>query len=597
MLNAQDVVYEVIEKTLANTDNKMAKDIRYFVGSAGEPEKDYSDKNFADCVRQKAHIMADETFQKGVFDEVSPGDVLFLKYKRQLVAWGEVCRKQNTAQDGEKDEGWNYKIFVKEWHFYDAYNHNVGASKYGIQENVIAGSQYATVKEISDDFAKSILSQFEKKRMESIIETSTAKLLLQKKQIILQGAPGTGKTYKTASLAVEICDNGLDKALATDREKLMKRYRELEKDGRIAFTTFHQSMDYEEFVEGIKPSIDNGNTVFNVEPGIFKRICEDARFRQTKTNSFELAWNELKADVTKHYAETGKPYELKTKTGNVFGITVNSNGNFNLYTGPELNHSGSLKKENFIMQLHGEDKFIGWEGYYNGLIDKLRTTYHFIEEEEEEEDGASAGTLLAKDYSDKSSQLKSKNYVLIIDEINRGNISKILGELITLLEVDKREGEVNEVKVKLPYSKDVDFTVPSNLYIIGTMNTADRSVGYIDYAIRRRFAFETIRSNENGELDQFYENCSDKVLKDTAIAYFDKVKRIIKDGISEDYDADDLMVGHSYFMAKTKPELDSKLEYEVKPLLLEYLRDGILIGKTKAEIEACFNEDDAVNGE
>ena len=180
---------------------------------------------------------------------------------------------------------------------------------------------------------------------------------------------------------------------------------------------------------------------------------------------------------------------------------------------------------------------------------------------------------------------ETRPYVLIIDEINRGNISKILGELITLLEADKRLGKQNEVKVTLPYS-EADFGVPDNLYIIGTMNTADRSVGYIDYAIRRRFAFVTLKADRQ-VIDNYYAN--NPQLKDIALEAFDSVFKIVEEKTSSDFEADDLMVGHSYFLAQNNAELKNKLEYEVRPLLLEYVRDGLLnIGKKDDEYQTIM---------
>lgn len=167
---------------------------------------------------------------------------------------------------------------------------------------------------------------------------------------------------------------------------------------------------------------------------------------------------------------------------------------------------------------------------------------------------------------------EQKPYVLIIDEINRGNVSKIFGELITLLEADKRLGEDNQITLQLPYSKDVkDFGVPKNLYIIGTMNTTDRSTGTIDYAIRRRFAFLTIPADRQ------------LVKWDKAQALFDDVKQFITDHRYADMEVDDLMVGHSYFMLgkdneaeENAEEMRMKMEFEIIPLIKEYIKDGIL---------------------
>ncbi|MEI0550773.1 AAA family ATPase [Brachyspira intermedia] len=264
-------------------------------------------------------------------------------------------------------------------------------------------------------------------------------ILKQKKQIILQGAPGTGKTYITAEIAVSLIDGDT----LNDRKSLMNRYKELIEKNQIYFTTFHQSMDYEEFVEGFKPVSNGNNIYYEVKDGIFKEAC-----------------NKI---------------------------------------------------------------------------------------------------------------LKNNTTVLIIDEINRGNISKIFGELITLLESDKRNGSENEIKVVLPYSKET-FSVPSNLYIIGTMNTTDRSIGYIDYALRRRFAFITIKAQKE-KIENYYK---DDDLKQIATGLFDTIEEIINENLNDEFDIDDIMIGHSYFIAKDIEELKTKLNYEIKPLLLEYLKDGIL---------------------
>lgn len=169
-----------------------------------------------------------------------------------------------------------------------------------------------------------------------------------------------------------------------------------------------------------------------------------------------------------------------------------------------------------------------------------------------------------------------KSVVLIIDEINRGNVSKIFGELITLLEADKRDKGNHPIKVTLPYSKTL-FGVPSNLYIIGTMNTTDRSTGTLDYALRRRFAFVTLKSDPN-VIVKHYEKLGNDDLKAIAIDLFNNIKAFITNPkhLCGDLGIDDLMVGHSYFMASSKEELQCKVEFEIIPLIAEYINDGIL---------------------
>lgn len=186
---------------------------------------------------------------------------------------------------------------------------------------------------------------------------------------------------------------------------------------------------------------------------------------------------------------------------------------------------------------------------------------------------------LLKDEDFKKNDVK--NYVLIIDEINRGNVSKIFGELISLLEADKRAGGKHPLSVILPYSKE-SFSVPSNLYIIGTMNTTDRSVGSIDYAVRRRFAFYTLTAQKSA-LEEYYKENND--LKSDAITRFEKVWDFLnsENNRSNDMEFEDLMVGHSYFMAKSSDELKLKWEYEVIPLLKEYQKDGLLRHSAKID--------------
>lgn len=282
-----------------------------------------------------------------------------------------------------------------------------------------------------------------------------AKLLSKKHNIILQGAPGTGKTYNTAAIALKTLD--ITDVDLTDHKAVMIRYDEL-LGKQIFFTTFHQSLDYEDFVEGLKPHVqtdDKGNSIgvtYEPEDGIFKRACNKA-----------------------------------------------------------------------------------------------------VENAED-----------------------NKSVVLIIDEINRGNVSKIFGELITLLESDKRSQGNHPIKVILPYTK-AEFGVPSNLYIIGTMNTTDRSTGTLDYALRRRFAFVTLQSDRS-VIEKHYDKLGNANLKDMAVALFDDIKKFIESPklLCGDMSIDDLMVGHSYFMAEDEEELKDKVEYEIIPLINEYINDGIL---------------------
>lgn len=380
-------------------------------------------------------------------------------------------------------------------------------------------------------------------------------LLKIKKNVILQGAPGTGKTYNTAALALSIIKPNF--SVPSDHKDVMEEYKnqliKIDSDGRICndgqigFVTFHQSMDYEDFVEGIKPECDDdsgdNNITYRVQPGIFKAICQKAS--EQKTTNFEDAYENLTKRLLSEGCVGDEKYLTLETSGrqSKFGISLNKKGNLKLWTGKKENEyksQGVLTRENILKAISGEKVFEGWEGYSQSVINYL------------------------KDKCDLNITQNSgtKNYVLVIDEINRGNVSKIFGELISLLEADKRVGGDHPLTVTLPYSKE-SFSVPSNLYIIGTMNTTDRSVGSIDYAVRRRFAFVTLEADDK------------LVTNKEAHDLFMAVKNFLNKS-KYDMDIEDLMVGHSYFMTDDTDTLKMKWQYEILPLLMEYHKDGII---------------------
>lgn len=377
-------------------------------------------------------------------------------------------------------------------------------------------------------------------------------ILKQKKQIILQGAPGTGKTYSTAEIAVNLIDG----KISDDRKEVMERYKELIQKNQIFFTTFHQSMDYEEFVEGYKPVSDDGNIYYEIKDGIFKEACNKSKeIQEVGKVGFEEAWNNFTDELY-----NGKAKEINKNTGYLELETLEDKEKFSLFIDnnivkcrPEKSKTGNLYNlNNGVKQLYYSlKKNITSKSYVKSLLEYLKDKYNLADIDE----------------------INKNPVVLIIDEINRGNIAKIFGELITLLEADKRKNADNEIEVKLPYSKEI-FSVPSNLYIIGTMNTTDRSIGYIDYALRRRFAFITITSDRE-KIESFY-NEKNSDCKDKALKLFSDVEKIIENNLNEEFEIDDIMIGHSYFMAENEEELKRKLEYEIKPLLFEYYKDGIL---------------------
>lgn len=388
--------------------------------------------------------------------------------------------------------------------------------------------------------------------------SEATQILRNKKNIILQGAPGTGKTYNTAAIALSIL--GITDIDLTDHNAVMERYNTL-LDDQIFFTTFHQSLDYEDFVEGLKPHIQTDNegksfgVTYEAEDGIFKRACRAVQTDKTK-------------DITEcidDYIQSIKGYNnrktIPTITGNSSLYVWWKEGNSTIST--RSINSTCPKKEDYTpsplniekikLQATGKGSENNWQQYAQAFIEAVK-----------------------KEYTPKA----DKPVVLIIDEINRGNVSKIFGELITLLEADKRDKGEHPINVTLPYSKTL-FSVPSNLYIIGTMNTTDRSTGNLDYALRRRFAFITLKSNAD-IIEKYYDSLKRQDLKDIATSLFNDIKAFIENPqhLYGELDIDDLMIGHSYFMAKDTETLRAKIIYEVIPLINEYINDGILAVKT-----------------
>ncbi|OYU56719.1 MAG: hypothetical protein CFE25_05695 [Chitinophagaceae bacterium BSSC1] len=317
------------------------------------------------------------------------------------------------------------------------------------------------------------------------IMNDTSKISLN---TILYGPPGTGKTYNCINKALEII--GVE-TKDISRNEVKELFDKRISEGQIVFTTFHQSMNYEDFIEGIKPKTIDNKIVYEIEDGIFKQLCNKARF---VSGNFLEVLERFKKDISE---EDGKsPLTIKA-TGTTFDIVYRGTNVF--YVQPH----NSIKQNpwypvniNHIKIAFETEKF---EGLYNPTY--IREVIKYLE----------------KNYGLKkeTSNIESKPYVLIIDEINRGNVSQIFGELITLIEDDKREGASESISLVLPYSKE-KFSVPSNVYILGTMNTADRSVEALDTALRRRFSFE--------EMPPRPELIEQKILKnyvDTFVKYYD----------------------------------------------------------------------------
>lgn len=405
--------------------------------------------------------------------------------------------------------------------------------------------------------AEAVLAIINQRKETKMIAEAT-RILQEKKNIILQGAPGTGKTYATAALALSVLGE-TDVDLA-DHKAVMSRYEERCGQHRIYFTTFHQSMDYEDFVEGIKPHVgEHGQVEYEVEDGIFKRVCASASADDNIVSCIDKYLQSIKGWANR------KTIPTVTGRSNIYvwwnegNSTISTKSVFSASSGDEENSPSPLNIEKVKQQAVGDGVENNWKSYAQAFINAVKKEYGL--------DGVE----------------KAKPVVLIIDEINRGHVSRIFGELITLLEADKRLGGAHPLSVKLPYSKD-DFGVPGSVYIIGTMNTTDRSTGTLDYAVRRRFAFVTLKSDVE-VVKRYY---ADEYLKTKAVSVFENVQSFVEKYNAGDMDLEDLMVGHSYFMAADEEALKMKMTFEVVPLMREYIKDGIL--DCKAEESARYFE-------
>jgi 5-methylcytosine-specific restriction enzyme B len=477
---------------------------------------------------------------------------------------------------------------------------------------------------------------------------------------ILYGSPGTGKTYNTINKALEIIfekendrkteyDFKVKDKDGNDIEPIEKTYNRIleindeikkrqhlkglfeyfkdEQRGQIEFVTFHQSYGYEEFVEGIKAQTitDNENKIitYDIEAGIFKRLCEQAKSIKSekksiydfdeKVNVWKISLGDSQNsedDYLFNYCIENNKILLGFGNGLDFSDCVNRDSiakkldDNEKYSYPPTAINilkNKMKKDDIVLVSYGNRKLRAIAkiiGDYKYIDDDTLRTY--VQSREVEwllvpDEAFSFEKILKKQFSqmsiydiknntkldslknlltqnDISEKENNKNYILIIDEINRGNISKIFGELITLIEPSKRIGADEEIRVKLPYSGD-EFGVPQNLYIIGTMNTADRSIALMDTALRRRFHFEEMMPNpdllkdENGN-DLMVDKINIKSLLET-----------VNKRIEYLYDRDHT-IGHAYFMSlkdekilDKKVELDNIFRNKIIPLLQEYFYD------------------------
>lgn len=509
----------------------------------------------------------------------------FKDYCKQTLSKNTVPQYQSYLK--------NFISFLEDnkiYSIFDYYDLKSKNPKYLEEEFLKSGK---TKKDFADyNSAVKKYIEFKKGKGETMPTTSNE---IQKKQAnfplnqILYGPPGTGKTYTTIAKAIEIIrGKKIGEEEINDEEKrraLKKQFDEYVQSGQIKFVTFHQSYGYEEFVEGLKAYTEDKNIHYRVEDGIFKEICkrikeckEHKKWKvpQISEDRFDKLYDIYAANLPNYAKNETSNKKLKTSDGYEFYLYKNTS------QGIEARSASSADGNPMPMSKDSLKKILFDQ-------DNSKSSYRY---------GTHPDAIL-------EDMLSTIPYILIIDEINRGNISKIFGELITLIEPSKRLGADDELMVELPYSQHKreeekeKFGVPSNLYIIGTMNTADRSIALMDTALRRRFEFvEMIPQPELlGTIKIKYK---DKDIDPKEIEIdFTTMLKTINDRIEYLYDRDHT-IGHAYFLplkgGADISELASIFKNKILPLLQEYFYDDwekirLVLGDNQKEKNNETNSD------
>ncbi|HEF9917426.1 TPA: McrB family protein [Campylobacter coli] len=374
---------------------------------------------------------------------------------------------------------------------------------------------------------------------------------------ILYGSPGTGKTYHTIDKALEILGENLE-----GRDEKKAKFDEYVKNGQIVFTTFHQSYGYEEFVEGIKPHIDseeNSKEIkYEIKDGIFKELCEKALENRDSIKNFNFYIDKLKEKVKiddnnpeKYFELPNTKYSIQYRNGKTFRIKFDDMSKNHKDYPVSIDNIEKLYKTSNIDEIYNS-------AYVRAILNYLKLQG-------------------LEDYKEKDEKVNLP-YIIIIDEINRGNVSKIFGELITLIEASKRIGEKEELKVTLPYSGE-KFGVPKNVYIIGTMNTADRSITSLDTALRRRFEFIEMMP----DVSKLSMDCEGINLQELLKAINTRIEYLLDR---------EKTIGHAFFVSvENLEDLKKVFQNKIIPLLQEYFyNDYALINEVLNDNGMIFED-------
>ena len=581
LLLAQDIVYQNM-----NNENEDTK--RYWLYSPGEQAvkweefynegimaigwdklgdlKNYTDRksilealinNYGGGEDQRNNVSAIDDFSNGE-NKINIGDIVIAKKgKNTLLGYGKVISDYYFDEERAAYKHYREVKWLKKG-VWDANNNLPTKTLTDVTtyNSDIEGIKYA-------QYLLNIMNGNTQAQEDNLI----IKLLKYKPQIILQGPPGTGKTREAKRIAQALLGLGENDSL--------------EGNEQFKLIQFHPSYSYEDFVRGIvaKPNEEGNGIVYTAENKILGAFAKEAfnNWHKAQQSTQTLKEDEVFEAFIEHIKEElaqSEDYKYPlTEAVYLFDADdkrfkykgdnweVHSKGlNMKFSEIKKIIDSNTTERKDIIKNYNLEALTRQMSTYFIRIVEKY---YEFRE-----------------NYKPTVDKIPLKNYVLVIDEINRANLSAVLGELIYALEY---RGEA--VQSMYAIDGENNLILPPNLYIIGTMNTADRSVGHIDYAIRRRFAFVNILPKDlTNELGDQFES-----------ALFAKVTNLFNTNLSPEFKKEEVQLGHSYFITKNTP-INIRWEYEIKPILFEYVKDGILVGEgIETTINNLYNNENTAS--